>query len=1172
MTLLAALLRASITIGLPLAGVAGTAPVCAQAPAPADGQPVTIAKGNIPAWLAERALPEPTAAQLALARGGAAYLLTDWQVRGSDRGHQSYYRVASKVVERSGLEDAGKIEIDFDPRFETATLNFVRIVRDGKVIDRTGEAAFTIVEREDRLDEEIISGQLRALAHLKDVRVGDVVDYAVTLDVRSTLWPGHYFNTLTARYSVPLSQRNVRILWPQGRPVLLRPRNTTIGFTSRREGDMQLWEWVGTDPPFELDEKDVPNWYPQYGGVDISTMARWAEVVDWAVPHYGGDISLPADFAAKLDAIAARWPRAEDRLTEVTRLVQDTIRYVGEEMGEGSYVPRRPALVVERGYGDCKDKALLLAVALRRLGIDAVPALVSTRPGYDLTERLPSPLAFDHVVVRAALGGQVTWIDATASYQGGRGLALVPAGFGYALPIRAGQTALEEMKGRGERAGAMAVVERFAVDEAAATALTLAVETRYTGGQADYARSRNASQPVADQARANLEFYQKRFPGLVESAPLVIRDDRDGNVVTMVENYTLSRAEFEKGKVLADLATNAYTVADILPRRQSGARRNPLALPRDLTREQTIELIVKGRPPVLPDDIDMQAGGVSFVRKSTVAGETLKMVYRLSSGAGGSVPANGAEGVFALSDKVGEESGLTFHFDRIAKATGKADNADKRSVAAASAGDVDPAVLAPWKKQLERAGTLMVASDQPSRIEALSILNDVSAKVPRPSPSAGLVDGTKGVVLAGLGRFAAARTALLSSVEQYQGRPEFFRMLLAVQLDGRDPTGFVKTLKQTADHQPQEVAGIEPDWLRNSFWPQLQGLKPAERRSLREEACTILAGAGWRQQPASAEGEAMVGCAVKVALERGDVPGARALLARGLAVDALIELAIDRRYQALWPDIDRMRGNGFRAPIEQAVASAAAAAKGAPDDFDTVLRHVRALRMAGDPAGAIAAAKRLAEDRARIEATGDQAFWLVNEYAYALVDAGRTDDAVAAMDAIIALGLETYPGLVSQIINQSETLMEAGRYERALAVLATVEGDGTPVSGYGRMWILSTKACTLRQLGRAGEAAAIEAKLVAETNQAATTMAAACRGDVAAIEARLIARLDDPDEREGALAGFLHFRRNAPDSPFKAKLAQVMETVRARPAVKARLERHGRAIDVEGAGAYWGSF
>src|SRR3546814_13646976 len=103
--------------------------------------------------------------------------------------------------------------------------------------------------------------------------------------------------------------------------------------------------------------------------------------------------------------MAKRWPKAEDRVTEVTRYIQDNIRYVGEEMGEGSYVPRRPALVLERGYGDCKDKSLLLAVALRRVGIDAVPALVSTSPGFDLPDR-KSVVSGKRVSVRVDLGGR----------------------------------------------------------------------------------------------------------------------------------------------------------------------------------------------------------------------------------------------------------------------------------------------------------------------------------------------------------------------------------------------------------------------------------------------------------------------------------------------------------------------------------------------------------------------------------------------------------------------------------------------------------------------------------------------------------------------------------------------------------------------------------------------
>lgn len=1160
MTLFAAVLRASLFVAVSAAAIGAAGQPRLHAQVSGDSAAPTIGKGLAPDWIVERTLPPATPEHLAQARGGSAYLLTDWQVRGSDHGHTSYYRVAGRVVERSGLEEAGKIEISFDPRFETATLNFVRIVRDGKVIDRTSEVTFAIVEREDRLDEGIISGQLRAIANLKDVRVGDVVDYAVTHDVRTTLWPGHFFNTLSARYSVPVARRGIRILWPANRPLGFKLRNTAIGLSVRQEGGMQLLDYMDTDPDFEQAEDAVPSWHPQFGSIDFSTMTRWSEVVDWAVPHYAGDEALPADFARKLDAIGKRWPRAEDRLTEATRLVQDTIRYVGEELGEGSYVPRRPAMVVERGYGDCKDKALLLAVALRRLGIDAVPALVSTRPGYDLPERLPSPLAFDHVVVRATLGGKAQWIDATASYQGGRGAAMVPSSLGYALPIRAGQTALEDMGGAGDRAGLMAVVERFEIDESAPTAMTLKVETRYTGSLADWARARSASRPASEQGRENLKFYQKRFAGLAEAKPLTISDDREANLVIEREDYSLSRAAFGEAKLASDLVIQAYAVNDMLPRRQGGTRRYPLALPRDARREQTIEIRAKGRRLVAPDDVDMKAGGIAFKRTSTIADGTLRMVYRLDTSGTGSVPADAVEPVFALSDELVDESGLVFHLDRTGK--GMADDA------------IDPAAIAPWRAQLEQAMTLMEKDGQPASVAALSIVNDVAAKVARPSPLAGLVDGMKGRLLAKLNRLPAAKTALLSSAEQYSGDAATIWMLMAVQLDTNDPQGFADALKRAAEHHPELVAELDPEWIQPLFWRQSQALPVDRRTKLRGDVCILLASQGWRQDPAAPVGRSMVDCAVQAQVERGHLAKARALIARKPSAETLLELAVDRRFEAIWPELEKLRGNGFRAEIERDVATAAAAAAAAPDDFELATSHVRALRGAGDPAAAIAAGRRLAGDGGRIEADGDKAFWFVNEYAYALADAGRADEAFAAMDGIVGLGLETYPGLVSQMINYAEMLVAAGRHERALTVLAKVEENGAQASTFGKMWIWATRACALRELGRGSEAEALDKRLAdqAATNGGAVTMAAACRGDSAAIETQLIARLADPSTRTAALATFADYTRRNPETPFTAKMRATMQAARARPAVKAKADSLGRSVKFAGSETYWGSF
>ena len=85
--------------------------------------------------------------------------------------------------------------------------------------------------------------------------------------------------------------------------------------------------------------------------------------------------------------------------------VQKEIRYTGLEIGLHSHAPNPPKVVLDRHFGDCKDKSLLLISVLGAVGIDAYPALVSSSLRVHVGEILPSPLAFDHVVVFAVIDG-----------------------------------------------------------------------------------------------------------------------------------------------------------------------------------------------------------------------------------------------------------------------------------------------------------------------------------------------------------------------------------------------------------------------------------------------------------------------------------------------------------------------------------------------------------------------------------------------------------------------------------------------------------------------------------------------------------------------------------------------------------------------------------------------
>ncbi|MDN3684408.1 transglutaminase domain-containing protein [Vibrio sinaloensis] len=82
------------------------------------------------------------------------------------------------------------------------------------------------------------------------------------------------------------------------------------------------------------------------------------------------------------------------------------MRYLGMENGIGSHAPRQPEQILQQGYGDCKDKTLLLTALLRAIGVEAHPALVSTAFRDHLTEQPSGHSAFNHVIVTFEFAGK----------------------------------------------------------------------------------------------------------------------------------------------------------------------------------------------------------------------------------------------------------------------------------------------------------------------------------------------------------------------------------------------------------------------------------------------------------------------------------------------------------------------------------------------------------------------------------------------------------------------------------------------------------------------------------------------------------------------------------------------------------------------------------------------
>ena len=113
-------------------------------------------------------------------------------------------------------------------------------------------------------------------------------------------------------------------------------------------------------------------------------------------------------------------PGEEERTMAALEVVQTQIRYLSVSLGESSHRPTDPNTVLSRRYGDCKDKSLLLATMLRELGIKAEPVLLEAGSRRAMSRMLPSPLLFNHAIVKAVVKGEPYYLDPTRLGQAGR--------------------------------------------------------------------------------------------------------------------------------------------------------------------------------------------------------------------------------------------------------------------------------------------------------------------------------------------------------------------------------------------------------------------------------------------------------------------------------------------------------------------------------------------------------------------------------------------------------------------------------------------------------------------------------------------------------------------------------------------------------------------------------
>jgi len=327
---------------------------------------------------------------------GAAFLMERTAVRLYDNGSSTRFVQTVLRLSRAEVKDLVRgTQIPFSPSRETIEiLSAERIRPSGEVI------------KASRIEEDGPRGKVSGMyidqrwksVDFEDLEPGDLVHVRYRIDtLGQNIFGGFFGEMMPVHGRFPKHLVEMFAQAPADHPLfpgIVRAPLPTI----KVEGGVMRASWRFTDVPPIEPEPMSPSYSELGSTVGVSTYSSWEDLGRWFAHLFRDQMELDAESrAAGRRAIAGAKDDGE-KIRKLYDYVVKNTRYVGIELGIHGWKPFKASEVHRRRYGDCKDKATLLAALLRDNGIEATVALIRT------TDRGPFPTshatmwAFNHAI------------------------------------------------------------------------------------------------------------------------------------------------------------------------------------------------------------------------------------------------------------------------------------------------------------------------------------------------------------------------------------------------------------------------------------------------------------------------------------------------------------------------------------------------------------------------------------------------------------------------------------------------------------------------------------------------------------------------------------------------------------------------------------------------------
>jgi len=472
------------------------------------------------------------------ARGGEYYLLVDEQYNVLT-SNDNYKHYVIKLLNEEGVEDNSRISMTFSPEFQSLTMHEVIIWRDGKALRQSIKDKIKLLQREKDLENFIYDGRWTATVLLEDIRKGDILEYSYSIRGQNPAYQGVVSEYVYLQWMVPVSKQTYRMVWPKELPITITASQDVKNIIKKEDhAGFREYRIELSHQPVKFVDSQTPDWYKPWDRVVFSGSESWGHVIDWGKQFYKVDKNITAGLNSIVSQIRKDYKTKLEQASAALHYVQDEIRYVGIEVGAGSFVPSSPLETVRRRYGDCKDKTYLLLSLFKALDIEAYAAFANTDYGESIDKDGPRLDAFNHVLVKAILNDVPYWLETTTNNQASTLDKIMQPDYGLALVLKRDNTSLSKMQ-QARSNKKIIYDEVFDLTAGVNKQASYVVRSTLVGADAERFRRRLNSKGKKKIVKEYIDYYANYYSDIKLVKEVEISDNKKLNQVSVVETYAI---------------------------------------------------------------------------------------------------------------------------------------------------------------------------------------------------------------------------------------------------------------------------------------------------------------------------------------------------------------------------------------------------------------------------------------------------------------------------------------------------------------------------------------------------------------------------------------------------------------------------------------------------------